>query len=173
VLGRRAWELGEQAEAGQRTLSALATLRGFRDSIGVADMVEQLAWITAAAGDHERAGRPLGAARALRGDAGIAIAAGDRHREYHVRCTAQVQDALGPAGYERALTAGAALDGADRAIAYALDTEADAETGAGTGRGAGTRRGTGTVTGAAPAVSPAAESGLTRREEQVVALGAR
>ncbi|MBZ3904358.1 LuxR family transcriptional regulator [Streptomyces scabiei] len=177
VLGRRAWELGEQTEAKERTLSALATLRGFSDNIGVANMAEQLAWITASAGDHRRAARLLGAARALREDIGLTVAAGGPHHEkYHARCTAQVQEALGPAGCEQALAAGAAIDGADRIIAYAL--------GAGTGTGPGpgsTGVGTGTVTGAGtgvgigtePAVSQAGASGLTPREEEVAALVAR
>ncbi len=179
VLGRRAWELGEQTEAKERTLSALATLRGFSDNIGVANMAEQLAWITASAGDHRRAARLLGAARALREDIGLTVAAGGPHHEkYHARCTAQVQEALGPAGCEQALAAGAAIDGADRIIAYALG----AGTGPGTGPGPGsTGVGTETVTGAGtgvgigtePAVSQAGASGLTPREEEVAALVAR
>ncbi|MEU1180084.1 LuxR C-terminal-related transcriptional regulator [Streptomyces sp. NPDC005820] len=155
VLGRRAWGLGEQTEAKERTLSALATLQGFSDTIGVARMAEQLAWITASTGDHERAGRLLGAARALREAVGITVAAGNpHHEEDHDRCTAQVRNALGPAGHEQALAAGAAIAGADQVIAYALDT--------GTGD-----------TGTGSAASPAATSGLTRREEEVAALVAR
>ncbi|MBO4253106.1 LuxR family transcriptional regulator [Streptomyces griseorubiginosus] len=153
VLGRRAWERGEQPEAEERTLSALKALRGFSDGIGVAHMAEQLAWITASAGDHQRAGRFLGAARALREDAGITGAAGDpHHKEFHAQCAAQVHHALGPAGYEKALAAGAAIDGAEQLIAYALGT---------------------TDSGAGPGASRADTTGLTRREEEVVALVAR
>lgn len=165
VLGRRAWERGEQAEARERTLAALESLRGFRDGIGVAGTVEQLAWITAQAGESERAGRLLGAARALREDTGITIAAGGGDEEHHVRCTAQVRGALGPAGYEQALTAGAAIDGADLAITYAL--------GKGTSGGTDAGMRTGTGAGTAPPDPAAAASGLTRREEEVVALVAR
>lgn len=156
VLGRRAWALGEQAEAKELTLSALGTLRGFSDAIGVAKMVEQLAWITASDGDHPWAGRLLGAARSLRHDAGTTVAAGDpRDEEYHAHCEAAVLDALGSAGYEQALADGAAVGGPAEAIAYALDTDTDTDTG---------------TESVAP---PAAASPLTRREQQVAALVAR
>nr|WP_275424814.1 LuxR C-terminal-related transcriptional regulator [Streptomyces sp. SID13726] len=157
VLGRRAWEQGEQAEARDQTLSALETLRGFRDALGVADMVEQLAWITASAGDHRRAGRLLGTARSLRGNVGITHVTDDRHREYHDRCTDLVRKALGPDAYDQALEAGAAVNGVAQAIDYALGNRSD-----------GNPSRTGTA-----AVPPAPASGLTRREEQVVALVAR
>ena len=152
VLGRRAWALGEQAEAKELTLSALETLRGFSDAIGVAKMVEQLAWITASDGDHPRAARLLGAARSLRHDAGTAVATGDpRDEEYHARCKAEVRCALGPTAYEQALADGAAVDGPAQAIAYAVDVPS------------------GTVPGA-PAAAPCP---LSRREQQVAALIAR
>ncbi|MEU1513873.1 LuxR C-terminal-related transcriptional regulator [Streptomyces sp. NPDC005811] len=154
ALGRRAWELGEQTEAEERTRSALGMLRGFSDSIGVADMVEQLAWITASTGDPHRAGRLLGAARGLREDSGVTVVGDNpRHAEHHAHGTARVRGALGAAGYDEALAAGAALDGADQVIAYAL------------GAAAGT--------GPEADPSPAPASGLTRREEQVAELVAR
>ncbi|MGW1783670.1 ATP-binding protein [Streptomyces sp. NPDC002143] len=150
VLGRRAWMLSEQAEAKELTLSGLTTLRGFSDAVGVAKMVEQLAWIVASDGDHRRAGHLMGAAQSLRRDAGTTVAASDpQDEEYHSRCEAEVLDALGPVGYEQALVDGAVVDSPAEAIAYALDV------------------GTGT---AAP---PVAVSPLTRREQQVAALVAR
>ncbi|WP_159403873.1 helix-turn-helix domain-containing protein [Streptomyces sp. NRRL S-646] len=113
-------------------------------------MVELLAWTTASAGDHQHTGRLVGVAQALRDDTGT-VAAGDldpRNKDYHARCETRVRQALGPAGFEQALTAGYAVDGLDQAIAYALGTSA----------------------GAGSAAPPAAASPLTVREEQVAAL---
>ncbi|MCD9879720.1 LuxR C-terminal-related transcriptional regulator [Streptomyces guryensis] len=158
VLGRHAWALGRHTEAKDLTLSALSMLRGFSDPIGVAKMVEQLAWITASEGDHRRAGRLLGAAGSLLHDAGTTIAAGDPQiEEYHARCEAEILQSLGSAGYEQALADGAAVSGPAQAIAYALDTETDADT----------------RTGTEPAAPPPVASPLTRREQQVAALVAR
>lgn len=114
-------------------------------------MVEQLAWITASAGQHQRAARLLGAARSLREDVGTPVNAGDpRDEEHHARCHAQVRQALGRARYERALIEGAAVDGPGQAIAHALDTP--------------------TPTGSAVTALSAAAKPLTAREEQVAAL---
>ncbi|MET8976763.1 LuxR C-terminal-related transcriptional regulator [Streptomyces sp. NPDC004539] len=111
VLGRHAWDRGEPAEARLRTVAALDMLRGFSDGIGVADMLEQLALITASEGDPERAARLLGTARGLRKDAGVTTTADDR----------PIRAALTPAAYDRALAAGAAVHGPDAAVAHALD----------------------------------------------------
>lgn len=147
VLGRRAWVLGEPAEAKELTVSALSILQSFRDPTGVAKMIEQLAWITASDGDHQRAGRLLGAARSLLRDAGTGITMVEPLvKEHHARCEAEVLDALGRTACEQALAYGGAIDGPAQAIAYALETA--------------------TVV-AAPAVST---SPLTRREQQVAAL---
>ncbi|MFE1835683.1 ATP-binding protein [Streptomyces sviceus] len=152
VLGRRAWALGDQHEAKELTVSALKTLRGFADSIAVAKMVEQYAWITASDADHERAGRLLGTAHCLRQDTGITLAASSpQDEDYHARCEAEVLRALGPADYDRALKEGACIDGPDQAIACILAPHGAPER-------------------AAPR---AATSGLTRREQQVAALVAR
>jgi predicted ATPase/DNA-binding CsgD family transcriptional regulator len=144
VLGRSAWSLGDQQEATALTVSAMETLRGFSDTLGVAKMVEQLAWITASEGDHRRAGHLLGMARSLREDAGTA---GDpRYEGYHADCEAAVLRALGPARYERALAEGSAIDGPAEAVARAL------------------------VCGGEPVAPPGAAGPLTRREQQVAAL---
>lgn len=147
VRGRGAWALGDQQEATALTVSAMETLRGFSDTLGVAKMVEQLAWITASDGDHRRAGYLLGVAGSLREDAGTAVVAGDpRDEGYHADCEAGVLRALGPAGYERVLVEGAAIDGPAEAIARAL------------------------AGGVEPAAPPPAADPLTRRERQVAAL---
>ncbi|MFF0015349.1 ATP-binding protein [Streptomyces sp. NPDC005374] len=159
ALGRHAWTLGDQNEARQLTVSGLGTLRGFNETIGVAKMVEQLAWITASGHDHPQAARLLGAARSLRNDVGITIATGDpRDEEHHARCETQVRQALGLGTYERALAYGAALGGTEEVIAFAL--------------GEGTRtEPAGPSTADAAAAATAAM--LTPREQQVAALVAQ
>lgn len=158
VLGRRAWALGDQDEAKALTISSLELLQGFSDTVGVAKMVEQLAWITASAGDHPPAARLLGAARSLREAAGITVASGDpRDEDHHARCETEASQALGRAEYHKALADGAAIDGPAQAIAYAL-APATA---------------TATATGTEPAATPAAASPLTGREEQIAALVAQ
>jgi non-specific serine/threonine protein kinase len=152
MLGRRAWTRGDQREAEALTVSALETLRGFNDTVGVAKMVEQLAWVTASAGHCRRAAGLLGAARALRDDAGTTVATGDPQDErYHARCQAEARTALGQTGLERAMAEGAAVDGPEHAIAYAVAPE--------------------DMT--ARAAPPAEPRPLTRREEQVAALVAQ
>ncbi|MER6541365.1 helix-turn-helix transcriptional regulator [Streptomyces sp. NPDC001250] len=151
VLGRRAWALRDHDEAKALTISSLELLQGFSDTLGVAKMVEQLAWITASAGDHSRAARLLGAARSLREAAGTTVAACHPHDEdHHARCETEASGALGRAEYHKALAEGAAVDGPAQAIAYALATA--------------------TTTGTEPAPAPADASPLTRREEQIAAL---
>ncbi|MFJ9565095.1 ATP-binding protein [Streptomyces fuscichromogenes] len=151
-LGRRAWALGDYGEARTLTLSALRALRGFGADARIAKMVEQLAWITAAGGDHERAGRLLGSARVLEERTGTsAYKESPVNAEYHARCEKAVTRALGRAGYDRAWKGGTALDTPARAIDYALEVD---------------------VAAAPPAEpSPLTESSpLTRRERQVAAL---
>jgi hypothetical protein len=112
-------------------------------------MVEQLAWITASAGDCRRAAGLLGAARTLREDAGTTVATGDPEDErYHARCEAEIRKALGQAGFERAMAGGAAIEDPEQAIAYALARDSAAE----------------------PAAAPDTAGPLTRREEEVAAL---
>ena len=159
VRGRHAWTRGDQNEARQLTLSGLKRLRGFNDTIGVAKMVEQLAWITASGNDLPRAGRLLGAAQSLRSDVGTTLAAGDpRDEEHHTHCIAQVLEALGSAAYEQALADGATVDGPAEAISFALDEGTRPES-------APNPPAVRSVTApSAPAVT------LTRREQQVAAL---
>ncbi|MET8980066.1 LuxR C-terminal-related transcriptional regulator [Streptomyces sp. NPDC004539] len=152
ALGHRAWELGRQAEAKHLTFCALDMLRGFAQSTGVARMIEQLAWIAASDGDHPQAGRLLGVARSLWRETGSANAiGGPQDAGSHLRCEAEVRQALGPAGYEQALADGSAVHGLGQAIAYALGARTDAEV-------------------AAP---PEDAGPLTHRERQVAALVAR
>lgn len=151
ILGYDAWIRGEREEAMALTRTTLEKEQGLNDHVWVALMLEQLAWITAACGDHEEAGRLLGAARTLWQDTDTTIAAFGPHMvEQHAQCEEDIVRALGRAAYENALAEGGSHRGADEAIAYALRTESEP---------------TATPPSAAPAPSP-----LTPREQEVAAL---
>ncbi|MDX2545164.1 ATP-binding protein [Streptomyces sp. WI04-05B] len=150
VLGLDAWVRGDLAAATELACAGLEIQRGFNDHLGAALLLELLAWISAARDDHDRAGRLLGTVRTLWRDLGTELFVfGPDLAEHHARCEEAVVRALGPAGYEKALTEGSRLDGAGRGLAFALSV------------------------GAGPAAPAAAPSPLTRRERQVAALVAQ
>ncbi|MFI1486441.1 ATP-binding protein [Streptomyces sp. NPDC020747] len=156
ALGYDAWVHGDQQTALALTRAGLEIERGFNDPLSAALMLETLAWITASGGHHERAGRLLGTVRSLWRDIGTDISAfGPQMAGYHLRCEESVVRVLGPAAYERALTAAGGHDSPARAIEHALNSA------------------TGTDPGTEPAVPPAAPSPLTRREREVAALVAK
>ncbi|WP_327731397.1 LuxR C-terminal-related transcriptional regulator [Streptomyces sp. NBC_00487] len=151
TLGYDAWRRGDLEEAVVMIRAALENEQGLNNYLRVALMLEQLAWVTAAGGDHKQAGRLLGAARALWQDIDTPIATfGPHMAEQHAQCEEDVTWALGPAAYEQALAEGGSHRGPDEAIAYAL-LRAEPE-----------------PTAAAPALSP-----LTPREQEVAALVAK
>ncbi|WP_230396724.1 ATP-binding protein [Streptomyces blattellae] len=126
TLGYDAWRRGELDEAAALIRTALEAERGFNGYVRVALMLDQLAWVTAARGDHRRAGRLLGTARALWRDIDTPIFTFGPHlAEQHDRCEEDVVRALGPAAYAKALAEGAGHRGPDDAIAYALRTTAE------------------------------------------------
>ncbi|MET7690427.1 LuxR C-terminal-related transcriptional regulator [Streptomyces sp. NPDC005483] len=150
TLGYDAWRRGDLAEAVVMIRASLENEHGFNDFLRVALMLEQLAWVTAAGGDHMQAGRLLGAARALWRDTGTSISTFGPHMvEQHAQCEEEVVQALGPAAYKTALEQGGNHRGPDEAIVYALRNEFE-------------------PTAVAPAPSP-----LTRREQEVAALVAK
>ncbi|MGY1501015.1 LuxR C-terminal-related transcriptional regulator [Streptomyces sp. QTS52] len=158
TLGYDAWRRGDLAEAAVLIRSALEDERGFNDYLRVALMLDELAWVTAAAGDHQEAGRLLGAASALWRDVATPIATfGPHMTEQHAQCEEDVTWALGPAAYGKALAEGAGHRGPDEAIAYALRNESVPIA---------------TVPAPAPAPAPA-PSPLTPREREVAALVAK
>ncbi|MFG2129285.1 ATP-binding protein [Streptomyces sp. NPDC048751] len=121
ALGHDAWVRGDTASALTFTRAGLEIQRGFNDYAGTALMLELLAWITASDGDRARAGRLLGAIRALWRKIGTGITAFGPHlAEHHTRCEETVVRALGTAGYERALAEGGGHDVPGPAIADAL-----------------------------------------------------
>lgn len=147
TLGYNAWIRGDHDEASALIRSALEKAQGLNDHIGVALMLEALAWITAARGDLEEAGRLLGAASALLRDTGTTLSTFGLHMvEQRTRCEEDVVRALGRGAYEKALAEGAGRRGPEEAIAYALRARPE-------------------LTATAPAPSP-----LTARERDVAAL---
>ncbi|WP_286247027.1 ATP-binding protein [Streptomyces graminofaciens] len=121
ALSYDACRRGDLAEAAARLRAALENEQGFNHYIRVGVMLEQLAWVTAAGGDHKQAGRLLGATRVLWRDLDASISAfGPHTAEQHDRCEEEVVRALGPAAYEKALAEGGRHRGPDEAIAYAL-----------------------------------------------------
>jgi ATP/maltotriose-dependent transcriptional regulator MalT len=128
ALGFDAWQRGDSTTAGQMSKAALDSMQGFNDYVGVARMLELLAWATASAGDHEQAAVLMGAAEALWQDAGTAITAFDpRMAEHHRHCEEAVTRSLGPAAYTKALRKGGRHSSPGRAIALALGSDSDIE----------------------------------------------
>lgn len=150
ALGYNAWALGDRVAAEARVRSALQSIRGFNDYTMVARMLILLAWATCSRGDHERAARLLGAAKALWPDSGTAFAAfGPLMAERHARCEEDVIGVLGKASYVKAFTEGGLYDSPGLAIEYALGGDLDS---------------------VAPYIS---ESPLTAREREVAGLVAQ
>ncbi|BBC30942.1 LuxR family transcriptional regulator [Streptomyces graminofaciens] len=150
TLGYDAWRRGDLAEAAVLIRTALENEQGFNDYVRVALMLEQLAWVTAVDGNHQQAGRLLGAARALWRDIDTPVCAfGPHMAEQHAQCEEDIVGALGLAAYEHALAEGGRHRGPDEAIAYALRTESE------------------------PTATAPAPSLLTPREREVAALVAK
>ncbi|MEV5527204.1 ATP-binding protein [Streptomyces prunicolor] len=149
ALGYDAWIRGDLKEAAVMIRTALENERGFTDYLRVALMLEQLAWVTAAGGEHPQAARLLGAARALWQDTDTLISTfGPHMAQQHAQCEEAAVRALGPAAYEELLAEGGHHRCPDDAIAFALCAEPDPE----------------------PTLTAAAPSPLTRREQEVAAL---
>ncbi|WP_307835272.1 ATP-binding protein [Streptomyces adelaidensis] len=156
ALGHAAWARGDEEEAMALSRLSLEAQRGFNEYVGAALALALLAWVTASGGDHERAGRLLGAVRTLFRDIEASPELlGPYTTEQHARCEEAVVRALGPAAYETALAEGGSHRGPDEAIAHALRTEPEP-----------------TAAAPAPATAPAA-SPLTSREREVAALVAK
>jgi non-specific serine/threonine protein kinase len=110
-LARATTLLRESLRVSQRLRATLD------DPWRIAHCLEGLAWNAAAAGEHERAARLLGAARTLWHSPGTPAAGALVHP--HGRYEAQVRQALGESAFTTAFQHGAALT-TDQAIAYAL-----------------------------------------------------
>jgi DNA-binding CsgD family transcriptional regulator len=114
---------GDLATASTLTRAALEIQRGFSDHPGTALMIELLAWIAAADGEHRHAARLLGAIRSIWGRIGTSIGAFGPHlADQHRACEEAVASALPPSVLRAELARGERLSH-DQAIAYALDGE--------------------------------------------------
>ncbi|MEV6321051.1 LuxR C-terminal-related transcriptional regulator [Nocardia sp. NPDC051787] len=112
---------GEHGEAAVSTCAALEIQSRFNDRVGTALMIELLAWIAAAGGEHRRAARLLGVVGSEWRRIGTSIAAFGPHLvERHDTCERTAAASL-PEPVRRAEKArGEDLDH-EQAIAYALD----------------------------------------------------
>lgn len=150
TLGYDAWRRGDLKEATYMIRSALEHERGFNHYQMVALMVEQLAWVTGAGGDHRTAARLLGVAGALWQDIATPLSTFGPHMvEQHAECEEELVRALGPAAHAAAVLEGGRHRSVDEAIAYALGT------------------------GPRPTAADLAPSPLTRRERDIAALVAQ
>jgi predicted ATPase/DNA-binding CsgD family transcriptional regulator len=151
ALTLTAWASGELAQA---TAHARESLRGMRildDIVGTALIVEELAWVAEAAGEHERAAVLLGMGRQLWSlIGGQPLLGSDQWIGPHQACEQQARRALGDRAFHAAFNRGSALD-LNQIITYALGENRAPVTPAATATGiAGTP--------------------LTRREQQVAEL---
>jgi predicted ATPase/DNA-binding CsgD family transcriptional regulator len=142
----------EQTDAGRDfACRGLRLQRGFNEPIATAMLMDVLAWLTTAGGDHERAARLLGTADTLWRRSGTEPSSfAPELLGVHAKSAEEVLRTLGQAAYERAHAEGRRHDTLSSAIDFALADEPGPS-----------RR-------AAPPGGP-----LTRREEQVAALVAQ
>ncbi|WP_105968130.1 LuxR C-terminal-related transcriptional regulator [Streptomyces geranii] len=111
----------EPCEAMEYLRSALEIQQDFADYMGAAFMLEDLAVLTSACRDHERAARQLGAADAVWREIGATLSAFPHLVERHTRCEEEIVRAVGRGVYEEAFAAGRAAKNRAEAIALALD----------------------------------------------------
>jgi non-specific serine/threonine protein kinase len=110
--------LGDTAQADAYGRESLRLLQGLGDAVGASAALEYLAWTAAAAGDHPRAARLLGASdrqwRAL-GESPLAGEWAQKRLDYE----AAARGALGAAAFDADFHSGGRLT-FDEAVAYAL-----------------------------------------------------
>jgi ATP/maltotriose-dependent transcriptional regulator MalT len=114
-----ALQLGDLTQARRFARESLRARGALHDTHGAASSVEFLAFVAAAAQDHRRAARLLGAAdRHWRAVGGSPFAAGP-WRRFHNEYEADVRQALGAAGFAAEYRRGGEM-ALDEAVAYAL-----------------------------------------------------
>jgi non-specific serine/threonine protein kinase len=114
-----AWSLGRIPEAVGYLHESILIRRALGDVLGIAVGIERLAWLAAAAGDHERAARLLGVAEQRWHDAGLTFSV-PQWVQGHEECVARSRAALGEERYDALVAQGGQLT-EDEAIRYALD----------------------------------------------------
>ncbi|MFI7133643.1 ATP-binding protein [Nonomuraea sp. NPDC050153] len=150
VVGLERWRAGDARQAAALFQDSLSRQYPLGDRWGPAWVLEALAWATAADDRAaERAAFLLGAAEKLRSLIGVSLSGFQPFAVAHDQCAADLREALGDTGYDKAFQRGLDL-GFHEAIAHALGKRLLPEQ-------------------AAPATSPAS-SVLTSRERQVAQL---
>lgn len=124
ALGYEAWTREDGDAASRFACTGLAIQRNYNDPIGAAHMIELLAWVAASRGAAERAGRLLGAVRALWRTNGTSIASfGPYLAKHHTLCERQVVESVRPERWRTLLEEGSRW-GRQRALAEALGERA-------------------------------------------------
>ncbi|RSM83180.1 LuxR family transcriptional regulator [Kibdelosporangium aridum] len=143
---------GDLEQATKHAQESLRLKKSFNDLLGMALVVDLLAWIAAAAGDGARAAMLLGAVQQIWASIGGQLRMGTQNViAPHESCERQARQVLGDRAFETAFARGADL-GLEEAVAYALGEEPESAAARGTGA---------MCTG---------EVSLTRREHQVAEL---
>jgi predicted ATPase/DNA-binding CsgD family transcriptional regulator len=107
VLARCIWLRGEPDEAWRLTQAALELQRGFRDSVGAALMIDQLAWIAASKREFTRAASLLGTAHSVwRSIATDVSAFGPGIAGHRTDCERQTESALREPAFQAAFERG-------------------------------------------------------------------
>lgn len=148
VLAFNTW-LGQGLQAADLARSALEIQRGFNDPVGVALIIELLAWIAASSGDPMRAAGLLATAESVWSLIGTTIAAfGPSLGAHRAECEARVRTALGKRQLSAADRQGRHST-VEAAIASTLDESATAR---------------------ASSLAPSPAGPLTVREREIAAL---
>ena len=155
AMAYAAWRLARLDDAARYARECLRIKEQFADQMGIAHVIELLAWITAPTDRPERAATLLGAARQAWQSFGLPLFGSPVFGDAQEACADRLRHELGTARFEAAFQTGIGLT-PDRAVAYALGEAA------------------------APESQPAAPTGvpdvdaeralLTRREQQVAQL---
>jgi DNA-binding CsgD family transcriptional regulator len=112
------YEQGDEHQVAELLHQALPVQLLVHDFAGASVGLEILAWTAAAAGDHERAARLLGAGQALK-RRGASFADVGPYREHRAQCVRDARDALGEAAYAAAFEAGSRCT-LEEAVGHAL-----------------------------------------------------
>ncbi|MEB3980786.1 LuxR C-terminal-related transcriptional regulator [Mycobacterium sp. 663a-19] len=117
ALALNKWSVGDYAGAGELARESLRLKRDFGDHLGIAHMIELLAWIAASDGRFVESARMLGAAHTIWHSLGTSMAAFGQHlADCHTATEKRVREALGTSAADALTTEGAAL-GTDLAMA--------------------------------------------------------
>jgi predicted ATPase/DNA-binding CsgD family transcriptional regulator len=145
------WRQGNVTQADAHTREGVRVLHAFHDTFGTVLLVEQLAWIVAAAGEGERTAVLLGAANTSWPLVGERPLLGSPHYlAARAECERQVRRTLGDRAFQAGFAYGADLD-LKQAVAYALDENPEPAT-------------------VAHTETRASGTPLTKREQQVAEL---